>query len=80
MGRTDNPVRRVLDWGFDNCLAGLPISFILTVMGKQGDELVMRGLYAGGREAFRQAAALSQKVNLDLLETKLKKHCANLIL
>jgi len=73
MGRTDTPVRRLLNHAFETFLGHLPIHFIMTVIGRAEDGLALRGLYAGGEEAYRQAAELSRKVNLDLLDTPLKK-------
>jgi len=73
MGRTDTPVRRLLNYGFDNFLSRLPIHFIMTVIGPGESGLVMRGLYVGREEAYRQAADLSRKVNLDLLDRPLRK-------
>jgi hypothetical protein len=47
----------------------------MTVMGKEKNDLVMRGLYCGDKdgEAFRLAARLSQQVNLDLLDAQIEK-------
>lgn len=74
MGRADTPVRRLFDQAFDSFVAHLPIRFVMTVIGKQDEKLVVRGLYASDEaEGFLRAAALSQKVNLDLLDKPLKK-------
>ncbi|PIE32466.1 D-mannonate epimerase [candidate division KSB3 bacterium] len=75
MGRVDTPVRQALDYAFQTYVGDLPIFFLMTVMGKQDDQLVMRGLFCGDMddEAFRMAAKLSQQVNLDLLEERLDK-------
>ena len=76
MGRADTPVRRVFDWGFDQYLKHLPICFILTVMERDAGNgaMLMRGLYAGrDREAFMAGCALSQRVNLNLLDRPMKK-------
>ncbi|MDX9861882.1 MAG: lactate racemase domain-containing protein [Rhodospirillales bacterium] len=73
MGRTDTPVRRLLNHAFETFLGHLPIHFIMTVIGRAEEGLALRGLYAGGEEAYRQAAELSRKVNLDLLDAPLKK-------
>jgi nickel-dependent lactate racemase len=74
MGRIDTPVRKALNYAFDTFLGHLPMYFIMTVMSKQDDELVMRGLYCGDDDdAYRQAAKLSQQVNLDLLDEPLHK-------
>jgi len=74
MGRIDTPVRKALNYAFDTFLGELPIYFIMTVMGKERDTLVMRGLYCGDDDdAYRMAATLSQQVNLDLLDEPLDK-------
>lgn len=75
MGRTDNPVRRVLNYGSDNFAKNLPIIYVLTVIGKdENNELVVRGLYAGDdEECFKKAAELSLMVNFELLEEPLQK-------
>jgi nickel-dependent lactate racemase len=78
MGHIDTPVRRVLNHGFENFLHQLPIEFIFTVMQKTESDVVMRGMYFGGEEAFVKAAKLSQKVNLDLLDKPIKKAVAYL--
>ncbi|MCP4401030.1 MAG: DUF2088 domain-containing protein [bacterium] len=75
MGRADNPVRKALDYAFNTFLGDLPIYFIMTVIGKEENDLVMRGLYCGDKddEAFRLAVQLSQQVNLDLLDERVDK-------
>lgn len=75
MGRIDTPVRKVFDYADDRYLSGLPIRYVLTVVGRDGEgRLVMRGLFVGdGQKTFREAAALSQQVNLNYLDEPLKK-------
>jgi nickel-dependent lactate racemase len=73
MGRTDSPVRSLLNHAFDTFLGHLPIHFIMTVIGSSNGELVMRGLFAGKDKAYEDACRLSRMVNLDLLEAPLKK-------
>lgn len=73
MGRTNSPVRSLLNHAFDKFLGHLPIHFIMTVIGPENGDLVMRGLFCGREEAFREACRLSRKVNLDLLNAPLKK-------
>lgn len=74
MGRVDTPVRKAIDYAFDTFLSHLPMFFIMTVMSKEADELVMRGLFCGDdADAYQQAATLSQQVNLDLLDKPLEK-------
>ncbi|MEM9160819.1 MAG: lactate racemase domain-containing protein [Verrucomicrobiota bacterium] len=74
MGRIDSPVRRALNEGFDQFLGHLPIEFILTVVGSEGGKPCLNGVYCGPDEAtYVQAAKLSQKLNLDLLDKPIKK-------
>jgi len=77
MGRADNPVRRVLNYAAEHFLKDIPIVYILTVVStdtdKDGDPVV-RGLFIGDdNECFKIAAALSLKVNLELLERPIQK-------
>jgi nickel-dependent lactate racemase len=75
MGRAASPVRDVLNYAEDNFLAGKRIVYAQTVMSRQGDgSMAMNGLYIGdGREGYVRAAALSQRVNIILLDAPIKK-------
>ncbi len=75
MGRADTPVRKVLNYASDNFAKHLPIVYILTVVGKdEKGKLVIRGLFIGDdNTTFEQAAALSLKVNFEMLDKPLKK-------
>ena len=75
MGRTETPVRAVLDYAADHFTKHLPIVYVQTVIGREPDGgLALKGLFVGDDiEVFRQAAALSIKVNLTLLEKPLPK-------
>jgi len=75
MGRADTPVRKVLNYASDNFAKELPIVYVLTVIGKDGNnKLVLRGLFVGDDfECFKLAADLSLKVNFTMLEKPLKK-------
>jgi nickel-dependent lactate racemase len=75
MGEIDSPVRTALNESYDTYVRPhVNLQFILTVMGKEDDELVMRGLFAGDdQETFAQACQLSQKVNLNHLHKAIKK-------
>jgi nickel-dependent lactate racemase len=75
MGRAENPVRVVLNYAADQFLRHLPIVYVHTVVGrKAGGGLAVRGLYIGDdRECFLQAAALSLKVNFEIVAEPLKK-------
>jgi nickel-dependent lactate racemase len=75
MGRADNPVRRVLNYGSDSFARDLPVVYVLTVVGRNATgDLVTRGLFVGDDVGtFLRAADLSMKVNFTLLERPLKK-------
>jgi len=75
MGRASTPVREVLNYASEHFAKDLPIVYILTVVGRNSSgELVLRGLYIGDDEAcFQKAAALSLKVNFQMLEQPLQK-------
>jgi nickel-dependent lactate racemase len=74
MGRADTPVRRVLNYASDNFAKDIPIIYFLTVIGKEKDDLVIKGLYIGDDyECFNKAAALSLKVNFNIIEQPLQK-------
>jgi nickel-dependent lactate racemase len=74
MGRIDTPVRKLFNYGIQTFLRELPIVYVLTVMQKTRDGMVMRGLYIGDDdETYRLGARLSQQVNLDLLDAPLKR-------
>jgi hypothetical protein len=67
-------VRKLFNYGVEKFLGDLPILYVLTVMQKDKNGMVMRGLYIGDDYAtFETGAKLSQKVNLDLLDAPLKK-------
>ena len=74
MGQIDTPVRRILNEGFEKYLSHLPIYFMHTVLEKVGDEMLLRGFYAGQDETtFSEAAKLSQQCNINLLDKPIKK-------
>ncbi|OHB77005.1 MAG: D-mannonate epimerase [Planctomycetes bacterium RBG_16_64_10] len=69
MGRVDTPVRRVLNYAATHFAQHLPIVYVLTVVGRD-DQLALqtRGLFVGdGTECFVRAAALSAKVNFQVV-------------
>jgi hypothetical protein len=70
MGRTDTPLRRILNYAQDHFCRHLPVVFVLTVVGPRGDgSLAVRGLFIGDDvECFQQAAALSAQVNVTILD------------
>ena len=75
LGRPDTPVRKVLNYASEKFLRHLPIIYLLTVVAKDKEgKLRVRGLYIGDdHECYLQAAALSLKVNFNMMEKPLKK-------
>ena len=75
MGRSDTPVRAVLNYASEHLAKHLPITYLLTVRAKDAaGRLVTRGLYAGDDLAcFRRGAELCRQVNLDWLDHAPKK-------
>ncbi len=75
MGRADNPVRRVYNYASNHFASHLPIVYVQTVVARGVDgQLKVRGLYIGDdMECFNLAAALSLKVNFEMVEEPLKK-------
>ena len=75
MGRAENPVRNVLNYASDRFLRHLPIVYVLTVVGRTADGgLAVRGLFIGDdAECFHRAAALSLKVNFEILDAPIRK-------
>jgi nickel-dependent lactate racemase len=64
MGRTDNPVRRVLNYAAHCFGRGLPVVHALTVIGSKGG-----GLFIGDDlECFDRACRLSLRLNVRLLD------------
>ena len=74
IGRTHTPVRRVLNYASDHFAKDLPIIYVLTVVEATQQAKVVRGLFIGDdAECFERAAELALKVNLQMLDTPLKK-------
>ena len=75
LGRVDTPVRKVLDYAQEHIATGLPLAYVLTVVGADGpgDDAV-RGLYIGtGRRIFEAAATLSAEVNVEYVDRPIRK-------
>lgn len=76
MGRTDGPVRHLVDAAFDRFIAPVvDVTWILTVMEDTASGVVHRGLFAGagrssesGGAAYRAAAALAQTCNVTVVD------------
>ena len=74
MGRVDTPVRKVLNYASEHFAKDMPIVYVQTVVCFTPDGPVTRGLFIGDDEdCFRLAAALSLKVNFQMLDKPLKK-------
>jgi nickel-dependent lactate racemase len=75
MGRSENPVRNVLNYASDHFLRHLPIVYVLTVVGRTTDGgLAVRGLFIGDDvECFHRAAELSLKVNFEIFDAPIRK-------
>jgi nickel-dependent lactate racemase len=75
MGRSDTPVRRVLNYASGHFAAELPILYVQTVISpdRQG-KIRVRGLFIGDdEECFRLASELSLRVNFRMLDEPLEK-------
>ena len=74
MGRANNPVRALLNYASEHFTAHLPIVYLQTVVSQGEDGLQMRGLFIGDDfECFEKAAALSLRVNFQMLDREMKK-------
>ena len=75
MGRSDTPVRKVLNYASREFAADLPIVYVQTVVSPDKDRnLKIRGLYIGDdEECFEKASELSLKVNFEMLDKPLDK-------
>jgi len=75
MGHSDTPVRRILNYASEHFTKHLPIVYVHTVVERGADgKLVVRGLYISDDiSGFDKGAALSLKVNFEMLDAPLKK-------
>ncbi|MBE5785637.1 MAG: DUF2088 domain-containing protein [Clostridiales bacterium] len=74
MGKDHTPVRRVFDYALTHFLKDRPILFILTVCTAPDGISRTHGLFIGNtRRALEEAIALSQEMNIDFVETGIKK-------
>lgn len=81
MGRSTSAVRDVVDAAFDRFVEPrVNVLWVLTVIEDAGHALVQRGLFAGaggttasGGAAFRAAAELARRVNVDIVERPLPR-------
>jgi len=69
MGKDHTPVRKVFDYAEQNSISHLPLMYVLTVTTQHNNSTIINGLYIGrDRQLFESAAALSQKLNITLLD------------
>ncbi|MFZ4618217.1 MAG: lactate racemase domain-containing protein [Rectinemataceae bacterium] len=71
MGRLDTPVRALFDYAEREFAQALPLFWALTVVGpgESGQADALKGVFAGeGRSCLEEAAALSQRLNVQLLD------------
>lgn len=79
LGRDHAPVRQVFDSAQERFLKNLPLVYLLTVIGREGPETSLQGLFMGDtREAFGQAVKLSQECNIRYEDRPAKKVVAYL--
>jgi nickel-dependent lactate racemase len=75
MGRLQTPVRSIFEYMATHFARELPVTYLLTVRALDADgALVTRGLFAGDDdECLEHAAALSRRVNVELLDEPVSK-------
>lgn len=74
VGVEQTPPRKLFDYAQKNMLDKLPITFVLTVMSQEDDKDIYKGVFISKeRDAFEQAVALSQQVNVTHVEKPVKK-------
>ena len=75
MGKTNTPLRKILNYAEAKFCKELPILYILTVIDHTDTgELITRGLFIGDDvECFEAAAKLSSEVNITTLPKRLEK-------
>ena len=75
MGRTNTPLRKILNYAQDQFCQDLPLLYVLTVVGAREDgSLVTRGLFIGDHhDCFERACELSVQVNFTQLDEPLDK-------
>ncbi|MGM9606549.1 MAG: lactate racemase domain-containing protein [Oscillospiraceae bacterium] len=74
MGKDHTPVRKILDYGMEHYLNERPILFVLTVCTAPGGSIQTHGLFIGDtRRVLEAAIELSQKKNIDFVDTGIQK-------
>ncbi|HZJ83249.1 MAG TPA: lactate racemase domain-containing protein, partial [Clostridia bacterium] len=74
MGRDNSPVRKVFDYCEENLAKDMPLMYVLTVTTNSEEGVQIQGLFIGReRQLFEQAVDLSQEMNLEYVDSPLKK-------
>lgn len=74
MGKDHTPVRKVFDYALEHFLPDQNIVFVLTVTTAPKDLIRTHGLFIGKkRTVLERAVALSQKKNIDFVESGIRK-------
>ena len=74
MGKDHTPVRKIFDYGMEHFLKERPIVFVLTVCTAPKGEICQHGMFIGeGRKPLEDAIALAQEMNIDFVDTGIKK-------
>lgn len=75
LGRIHTPVRTILEYMATHFVRDLPITYLLTVRAHAADgTLITRGLFSGDDDiCFGLAAALSKRLNVELLDEPVSK-------
>ena len=75
MGRADTPVRRIFDYASEHFGRDLPVYYVLTVVGSDGNRgNTVKGLFCGsGKDCFLEASDLALETNFTMLEEPLNK-------
>lgn len=75
MGRTETPLRKILNYAEQHFCKHLPILYVLTVVSPDNEgRPILRGLFIGDdQDCFKRACALSVEVNFKRLEREIHK-------
>ena len=74
MGKDHVPTRKILDYAMEHYMQDRPIVFVLTVGTIPEGQIRTHGLFIGqSRKGLEAAVAMSQEINIDWMETGIKK-------
>jgi hypothetical protein len=75
MGRTETPLRKILNYAEQHFCKHLPILYVLTVVSPDNEgRPILRGLFIGDdQDCFKRACALSVEVNFKRLDREIHK-------